>query len=216
MNWSLYLNFFAAMIAIINPIGIWPVWSELTNDVMRTKVRRQIAYLVVLTSFAILTVFMVSGTYLLNFFSIDIPVFKIAGGILLLFTGISMMEGTATQLNHRDEKGETNIDLAKQRFRKIIIPMTIPLLAGPGSITTVILFGTVANSGIDFLALAIIIFLTLLLLWLIFQSSYFLEKKVDPMVFSLLTRVLGIIVAAIAIQFVVDGLSEVFPAWVNQ
>lgn len=215
MEWNLYLNFFAAMFAIINPIGIWPLWSEMTDDVKSKKVRRGIALLIILSSLLILLVFFFSGTYLLNFFNIDLPVFRIAGGVLLLLTGISMIEGSATKLAERDEQGVDELDLAKQRFRKIVVPLLIPSLAGPGSITTVVLFGAYAETWMDYLVLSGIIVITFFVLLLVFESSYFLEKKVDHVVFNVFTRVFGIIVTAIAVQFMVEGLGQVFPAWVN-
>jgi multiple antibiotic resistance protein len=215
MDWNLYLNFFAAMFAIINPIGIWPLWSEMTGDVQRKKVRRDIALLIIFSSLLILLAFFFSGRYLLNFFDIDLPVFRIAGGILLLLTGISMIEGSATKLTERDEQGENELDLAKQRFRKIVVPLLIPALAGPGSITTVILYGVYASTWQDYLVLSGIIIITFFVLFIVFEGSYFLEKRVDHIVFNVFTRVFGIIVTAIAVQFMVEGLGQVFPAWVD-
>lgn len=215
MDWNLYLNFLGAMLAIINPIGIWTIWSELTEDVQVRKVRGNIALLIVFSSMLILLVFFFSGRYLLEFFSIDLSVFRIAGGILLLLTGISMVEGTATKLTERDERGGSEMDMAKMRFKKIVVPLLVPALAGPGSITTVILFGIYASTWQDYLALSVIIVLTILMLLIIFMNSYFLEKKVDQVVFSVFTKVFGIIVAAIALQFIVEGLGQVFPGWLE-
>ena len=210
MNCDCYLNFLAAMLAIVNPIGIWPVWSELTNDEVST-IRNWVAFLLLFSAAIILSIFLVSGKFLLQFFSINIHVFKIAGGILLLYTGISMVQGTASQLTDRSEDGETNLSMAKQRFRKIFVPLGIPALAGPGSITTVVLFGTKASSGIDYISLIAVIVIAFLILFLVFLASPFFEKKVDDIVFTVFTRVFGIIVTAIAIQFIVEGLGELFP-----
>ena len=214
MKWNLYLNFLAAMLSIINPIGILPLWTELTGD--RTKnIRKQIAFLVTGISLIIALVFLITGKYVLNFFSIDIPVFRIAGGILLLFTGISMMKGSATKLQDREEDGESDYQLAKKRFRKIFVPMAIPTLAGPGTITTVILFGSSAESFVDYLILSAIVILTLFILYLMFRNSSLIEAKVDKMIFIIFTRIFGIIVTAIALQFMLEGLAEVFPNWVE-
>lgn len=213
MNWDLYVNFFIAMVAIVNPLGIWPTWSELTNDASPT-VRKRISFLVLGTTFLILVVFLLSGKYLLLFFSIDLDVFKIAGGILLLFTGLSMIDGKAALLKSRKEKGDSN-SLAKQRFRKILVPIGIPMIAGPGSITTVLLYGSISGSAIDFAFLSLVVLISFLFLLFIFLMSSFIERKIDKMVFSVFTRVFGIIVVAIAIQFMVEGLGEVFPAWME-
>ena len=210
MNWNFYLNFLAAMLAIVNPIGIWPIWSELTND-EASKIRKRVALMVIFTAYFILVIFLIGGKYLLQLFSIDLQVLKVAGGILLLYVGISMVRGSATQVRKSHIEGETTKALAKQRFREIIVPIGIPALAGPGSITTVIIFGNQAQSAIDYLFLSIVILIAFLALLLVFLSSSYLEKNVDDIVFTIFTRTFGIIVTAIAIQFIVEGLGEIFP-----
>lgn len=202
------------MVAIINPLGIWPMWSELTNDAS-PRVRKRIAFLITGTTYIILIFFLIVGKYMLKFFAIDMEVFKIAGGILLLFTGLSMLQGDATQLKDRMEKGDTDFSLAKQRFRKILVPIGIPMLAGPGSITTVILYGSLSGSFMDYASMSIIVMLSFAVLLVLFLKSSFLEKNVDNIVFVVFTRIFGIIVTAIAVQFMVEGLGEVFPSWME-
>lgn len=213
MNWDLYINFLIAMIAIVNPLGIWPIWSELTNDAS-TKVRNRIALLILGTTSIILIIFLVTGKYLLLFFAIDLDVFKIAGGVLLLFAGLSMVQGKASLLADRKEVGDTD-SIAKQRFRKIFVPIGIPMIAGPGSITTVLLYGSISGSVMDFVSLSIVVLISFILLLVLFLKSSLIEKYVDEIIFSVFTRVFGIIVVAIAIQFMVEGLGEVFPAWME-
>lgn len=210
MNTHLYLNFLAAMMAIVNPIGIWPIWSQLTND-QASAIRNRVAFLVVLTSYVILLLFLFSGRYILEFFSIDLQIFKVAGGILLLNTGISMVRGTASQLTDRKEDGTSNMSIAKQRFKKIVVPIGIPALAGPGSITTVIVFGTKASTTMDFIILPAVVFVSFLALFVVFLNSLYLERKVDDIVFTIFTRIFGIMVTAIALQFMLEGLGQVFP-----
>mgnify|MGYP001075425539 CR=1 FL=1 len=214
MKWDLYLNFLAAMLSIVNPIGIVPIWSSLTGDKSR-QVRSRVALMVTVTSLVILLVFLVSGKFLLQFFSIDLQVFKIAGGILLLIVGISMINGSATQLSDKEEDGQTNLQVAKSRFRKIMVPMAIPTLAGPGSITTVILFGSSATGLMDYVILFLVLIISLGTLLAVFSYSDKLEHKIDSIYFDVFTRLFGIIVAAIGVQFMVEGLGEVFPAWME-
>ena len=214
MNTHLYLNFLAAMMAIVNPIGIWPVWSQLTND-QASAIRNRVAFLVVLTSYVILLIFLFSGRYILEFFSIDLEIFKVAGGALLLNTGISMVRGTASQLTDRKENGTTNMSIAKQRFKKIVVPIGIPALAGPGSITTVIVFGTKATTTLDLVLLPAIVFIAFLALFIVFLNSLYLERRVDDIVFTIFTRIFGIMVTAIAFQFMLEGLVQVFPGLVG-
>jgi len=214
MSWDLYLNFLAAMFAIANPLGILPIWSELTGD-KDTKIRRKIAFLITSTSLFILLLFLYAGEPILIFFSIDLSVFKIGGGVLILFAGISMVQGNATKIDNREEKGETSLEIAKQRFRKILVPLAIPALAGPGSITTVILYGTKIEGPTDFLALGLIVLSVMITLFLMFSFAAPVEGRVDNMIFNVITRLFGIMVTAIAIQFMVEGLGDVFPSWLE-
>lgn len=209
------MNFLIAMLAIINPVAIVPLWSELTSDVKK-NVRLRLATMLIILSFLSLIVFLLGGKYILKFFSIDLMVFKVAGGILLLITGIKMLEGSSTKIDNTDDGDGTPLQVAKIRFRKILVPMAIPVLVGPGSITTVILFGAGVSNIIDYSMLSLILAVTLLALFIIMTSSIWFEKKIDPIVFTAITRLFGIIVTAIAVQFMLEGLSEVFPNWVNQ
>lgn len=214
INWSLSLNFLAAILAIVNPVGLIPIWQELTADAI-PKVRQKIALLATSVSVVILLVFLNAGTFLLNFFNVDLAVFKVAGGILLLLTAISMINGKATTLEQRDEKANTNFELAKQRFKKIMVPLAVPMLCGPGSITTVLLYGARADSLWDYPVLSIILVINFAALCIILSLSYKIEAKVNDLFFVAFTRIFGIMVAAIAIQFIVEGLGEIFPAWLQ-
>jgi multiple antibiotic resistance protein len=214
MNWNLILNFLIAMLAIVNPLGLVPIWSELMSDTSQ-KVKLQVALLTTLTATAVLLVFLNVSQYVLGFFSIDIPVFKVAGGLLLFNTALSMVKGQATKLEERDEQGDTWFQISKQRFRKVIVPMVVPMLAGPGSITTVILYGSRAEGLMDYVGVSIVLVFTMFLLFAVFAYSHYIEKSTDELVFTVFTRILGILVAAIAMQFVLEGLGEVFPNWLE-
>lgn len=214
MNWDLYTNFLIAILAIINPLAILPIWSELTSDESHS-VRLRVASLLIVFSIIALTSFLVAGKYILEFFAIDLMVFKVAGGVLLMTTGIKMIEGTNIKLPEKEEVEGTPFQLAKLRFRKIIVPMGIPILVGPGSITTVFLFGVGVESWIDFGGLSAILIICLVALFFVFTSSYWIERKIDPIVFTAITRLFGIIVTAIAFQFILEGLGEIFPTWVD-
>lgn len=210
MNWDLIVNFIIAMIAILNPMGIIPVWTELTSDKSHA-IRIRIAFLTTLTAAIILITFLISGESLLRLFHIDLPAFRVAGGALLFITGLKMIEGQATRLDQREEEGENPLFVAKQRFRKIIVPLTVPMLAGPGSITTVIMYGTRAQGVADYAGLSVIVLLTLVILFSFFSTADYLERRLDSMVFTVFTRIFGLIIAAIAAQFVLEALGEVYP-----
>ena len=214
MSNDFLMNFTSAIVAIINPIGLIPLWKELLGDTDRS-VRIRVAFMVIGSSMVLLLIFLNFGHHLLQFFQLDLEVFKVAGGILLLFTGISMVDGKVSRLTSRDEKGETSLQIAKQRFRKVLVPLTIPMLAGPGSITTVIIYGGRSQSIMQSAELSLVLLAVLLVLLLILCYSHFIEKKLDDLIFAVITRIFGVIVVAIALQFMLEGLAEIFPAWVD-
>ncbi|MGK7389502.1 MAG: MarC family protein [Candidatus Cyclobacteriaceae bacterium M2_1C_046] len=213
MNWQLYLNFILALLALINPITRLPLWKEMTGDTER-KARKQIAVYVVFTALLILLIFLFTGHYILSFFGVDLSVFKFGGGILLLISGIAMVNGSMTKLENRKEEGDLK-QKAKKRFNKVVVPLAFPLLAGPGAITTVIIYGSKAEGWIDYTMLSAVVVITLLIILIFFFTSNIAERKVDDTVFSVLIRVFGILVVAIGSQFIVEGLGEVFPAWLE-
>ncbi|MFW5793342.1 MAG: MarC family protein [Bacteroidota bacterium] len=209
MNWNLYLNFLAAMMAIMNPLGLIPLWSELTNDLTKSG-RRELARLLIATAAIILVTFMIFGKTILTFFSIELPVFQMAGGILLLFTGLSMVNGKIFQIESRKLEAKDPHQLVRTRFREILVPLAIPMMSGPGSITTVLLFGNRLSSPLDYFVLSLILLVILAIVLFVFVFSVKIEKLIDPIFFNVLTRLFGIIVVAISLQFIVEGIIKVF------
>ena len=214
MKWDLVINFSLAMFAILNPIGKIPIWEELTGD-KSSSVRNRIALLVTASAALVLITFLFGGKFILNVFKIDLASFQIAGGIFLLLTGISMVNGKAVRLEHRDETGDTSFQVAKKRFRRVAMPLMVPILAGPGSITTVMIYSFRAKELLDYLGLAAVLLATMVIIFLVFFISPKFEHKVDRLAFTVATRMFGLILAAIAVQFMVEGLAQVFPNWLN-
>ena len=125
-----------------------------------------------------------------------------------------MVNGSMARLEDREEGGN-DIEKAKKRFNKVVVPLAFPLLAGPGAITTVILYGSKADGIIDYAMLSAVVVFTMLIILVFFFISKVAEKKVDDLVYSVFIRVFGILVVAIGSQFLVEGLGAVFPAWLE-
>jgi len=215
MDWALASSFAIAALAIVNPVGKVPIWTELTAD-RRPAVRRRIAVFAVLTATIVSGLFLVAGDHILQVFDIDLASFRIAGGIFLLLTGIAMLQGTAVDLDDRSEDRQSDGDdprfEARTRFRKIMVPLTIPVLAGPGTITTMVIFGIKAGGMLDYAVLGAILVLIYGLNLAVLFAAPSVETRVDPLVFEAFTRLFGLVIAALAVQFMVEGLGEVFPA----
>ncbi len=214
MDWNLYLNFTVAMLAIVNPLGLIPLWSELTSDMDRPS-RRKLADWIIITSLIILLIFLMFGEQILSLFSIDLSVFQIAGGILLLSTGLSMVNGKVFRIENHRQHTEDPYQLVKTRFRDILVPLAIPMLSGPGSLTTVVLYGHRIEGTLDYFVISGVLTAIMVLLLLVFYFSEKIERSTDPIIFNILTRLFGILVVAVSIQFMVEGLGGVFPNWLE-
>ena len=123
-----------------------------------------------------------------------------------------MLDGKITKIKVQKEDGESSNELAKQRFQKILVPLGIPMVAGPGSITTVLIYGTKAQSLPDYLALSGILLLTIAVLFFFFYLSEWFAAKTDKLIFTVFTRIFGLIIAAIAISFIFEALKKAFPS----
>lgn len=213
---SLALNFLIAILAIANPLVKVPLWIEgSVQDVH--QVRWRLAVLVTTVGGGILLLFLWLGGPILRLFSIDLASFRIAGGLVILLIGIDMLRGQAVNVeeDRSDEGPRSPLSQAKTRFSQVIVPLVLPMIAGPGSMTTVIIYGTQASSLAEYAVLSGILVGVLLLILATLLGSYRLHALIGTMGMRLLTRVFGLIVMAIAVQFILEGLGDVFPQWIT-
>jgi multiple antibiotic resistance protein len=215
INWSLLTNFFIGLLAIVNPIGKIPIWMQAREGVGRVT-NRWLAAMVVLVGGVVLLLFLIAGNYILMAFGIDVPSFRIGGGVVIMVVGIQMLRGNAINLdNSDDDDGQDPVHAARTRFKKVVIPMAVPLIAGPGSITTALLYGLRADSLVDHLAMTAILVGIMVIVYFILTSGAHLGKWVGRLPFIVITRIFGLIVVAVAAQLMVVGLGEAFPAWLD-
>ncbi|MCB1794976.1 MAG: MarC family protein, partial [Candidatus Competibacteraceae bacterium] len=170
--------------------------------------------LVSLTVMGLMLLFLLTGPALLNFFGISIDSFRMAGGILLLLIGIHIVTADATQGSHNLglEATRSDLDQAKSVYRQIVIPFALPLLVGPGVIANLILYANEAEkikSPTLSLGLIAITVAIAVLLFVILMSGRFLQRFLGDVGLGIVTRILGLLVAAIGMQFLVTGTSNV-------
>ena len=148
IDFPLILNFFIAVVAILNPIGNVPVFLEHVNQ-DSTDVQKNIAKLLALSIFIICTFFFFIGQPFLSLFGISIPAFRIAGGILIMTIGFRMLHGKPKFENEGLETNASSVSAFKQateRLSSLIVPLAMPIFAGPGAIATVILYAQKPNN----------------------------------------------------------------------
>lgn len=215
MNTNLTVHFLIAMLAIVNPVGKIPVWLDASRDQPRAA-RWRLAVLVSLTGGGLLVGSLWAGTHVLEWFSIDLASFRVGGGIFLLLTGLSMLRGEITSLKTDGEPaGDTPMRQAEARFNRIVIPMAVPLIAGPGSISTAIIYADQAGSWMQLLSMTGILVAVVGVTFGSLLVAPAADRVVGKTGLDVITRLFGLLLVAIAVQMMVTGLAELFPNWVE-
>lgn len=188
---------FVTMFVVIDPMGMAPLFVALTQGMTRAR-RRAIAVRSCVTGFLVLLAFAAFGEKLLGFVGISMPAFRVAGGILLFITALDMLFERRTK--RREDTSEDHGDDPS------IFPLAIPLIAGPGAIASVILL-TGQKPGLAGLGIvAGITLAVLLVVFALFLASGLLERALGKTGITVVTRLLGMLLAALSVQFVLDGL----------
>lgn len=201
---SFAVTTFVAIFAIVNPLGAMTFFVVLTRAYPK-DLKKRVIQKAVLAATITLLVFAFLGNYIFAAFSTTIHSFRIAGGLLLFSIAYSMMQGerSRTQLTPQDRQE------ALEREAVGIVPIGIPMLAGPGAITTVMVLMAAASSPVDMAAVAIIIasiLVTIGVTWLLLTESDRVFRRIGRMGAYAISRIMGLILAAIAVQFVILGI----------
>ncbi|WP_348646236.1 MarC family protein [Aliiroseovarius sp. F20344] len=201
MEFELFIPSFVTLFVVMDPIGIAPLFMALTRG-MSTAKRRGVAIRACAIAGVLLTLFAFLGEGVLNFLGISMPAFRIAGGILLLLTALDMLFERRTQ-RRKDQSEEADSDDDPSVF-----PLAMPLIAGPGAIATVILLAG-QGDGIAGIGLALVVMsLVLLIAFVLFNAAPLLERLLRETGIKVVTRLLGMLLAALAVQFVLEGLRD--------
>ena len=207
---DLSVNFFVALFALIDPIGNVPVFAAATVGATPAG-RRRLAIYIALFSLVFLTLIYVSGLSLLRFFGISLSAFRIAGGILLFLLGLDMARNdfTARFTDLANDEGPISTGAyAKQRFERLIVPFAMPLLIGPGAISTVVIYASeakpygVAGLGAGFGVIALVSGLIVPFFW----TTSLVSRLLGRIGMTIVVRVLGLILCAMAVQFIIAGV----------
>ena len=210
---SILSTFAATLFALLNPLGMLPVFIGYTSG-SSAGVQRWLALFVSLTVLGLMLLFLFTGHAILDFFGITLDSFRLAGGILLLLIGIQIVTGDPAKAA-RDlvvQATDSTLSEAKSVYRQIVVPFAMPLLVGPGVIANLILYATEARTAqSDTLALGLV-GVTIgisVLTFVVLLSGRYLRHLVGDVGLSIVTRILGLLVASIGMQFIVTGLSNV-------
>jgi len=195
---------FTSLFALVNPVGFAPMFISLV-DGMDNNEKKQTANKGILTAGLTLTIFLFIGEFIFQFFGITIAAFKIAGGILFMRSSFNLIEvkKSRTRTTPAEEKSAYNKeDIA-------YTPIGIPLIAGPGAITSIMVLST-SYPNIQYkIALFIVIILTMIISLIILRMSSKITQKIGTTGLRIIQRIMGIILLTISVQFIIDGIKPI-------
>lgn len=205
-EWTELLKMTIALLAIVDPFGVIPVFVSAMGGISDAE-RARAARTVALTVFTVLAVAALAGDRVLGFFGISLAAFMVGGGILLLLHAISMLQVQGTRLRQTPEEAIE----ASEKHAMGVVPIGIPLLAGPGAISSVIIY---ANQGSGtwgaYLPLAPILVVAIIV-WLAFRGSAAIAGRLGVTGLNIVTRLMGLLLAAMAVEITARGLLRLFP-----
>ncbi|BCJ43023.1 UPF0056 membrane protein [Actinoplanes ianthinogenes] len=194
MNLKLFGEFFVTLLVIVDPPGMVPVFLALTGA-LPAKARNRAGTQAVLLALGVIVGFAVAGQTLLDYLHVQLPALQAAGGLLLVLVALQLLTGKTDE--PEEQGGTSNVAL---------VPLGTPLLAGPGAIVATMLFVQRAESLDEYLVLAAAILAVMATVWLVLRFSGLIVKLLRPAGIEVLTRIAGLLLAAIAVQLIADAI----------
>lgn len=204
--WSEYTRFFTALFVILDPFAAIPIFLSLTHH-YSVHERNRAINMAAITVLLVLTASALFGDTILTGLGTSLPSFRVGGGIVLLIMALAMLRSDTGKIL----SAEQATLVSDMRENIAIVPIAIPLLAGPGSISTVIIQVHRPGPELHLLWVSLVICLMCLSLWLILRLATPIGRALGPMGLNILNRLLGLILCAIAVEIMANGLRDLFP-----
>ena len=205
-NWYAWLNMLVGLIVIVNPLlGVSSITTLASDET--SEQRRATARMAALTVGVVMSISAIAGEAVLALFGIGIPEFHVGGGILLLLIAVSMLNARMSGVRHTAAESEE----AQMREQVGVVPIGIPLLAGPGAISTAILYAHKGKEWLDMIVLLGEIWLVAALVWVALLLGDRLMTILGQTGMNIASRIMGLLLAAIAVGFVTQGLKVLLP-----
>ncbi|HIP30435.1 MAG TPA: MarC family protein [Sulfurospirillum arcachonense] len=206
---NLLMQHTITMMAIVDPIGVSAVMLSLLPSTATKEDVNKIAYKSTMTIIVAFFVVLFTGNILLKIFGIELDSIKVMGGIVLLLTGLKMVSGAIEGKNQtKEERAE-----AKTHEDFSVIPLAIPITFGPGIFATVVILKGHSHSFMDMLALSLAFLLVALAVYLSFKNSIYIKKYLGITGQKIISRLMGLIVGAIAVQFILSGSASLLKTY---
>jgi multiple antibiotic resistance protein len=204
--WTEYTRFFTALLVILDPFAAIPIFLSLTHSYTPEERNRSVS-LAAITVALVLCLSAIFGEAMLTALGTSLPSFRVGGGIVLMLMALTMLRAQPDQMRTTSaEKAE-----AQNRENIAIVPIAIPLLAGPGSISTVIIQMHRPGAEYHLLWVIAVILILTLLLWAVLRLAVPIGRVLGPIGLNIMNRLFGLILTAIAVEIMANGLRGLFP-----
>jgi multiple antibiotic resistance protein len=196
------------LLAIVNPIGVVPFFIHFTQSFDHQQ-RATTARVAAFTAFLVITISALFGLQVLEFFGISLASFQVGGGLLLIISAMHMLQ--AEQAESKGQDVNEGANRASTGASIAVVPLTIPLLTGPAAISTVVIYAEKAKSVLALGTLVAYGVVIALATWLVLSAAERIGKILGQTGINIMTRLMGLILAAIAVEVMSDGLTKLFP-----
>jgi len=207
LSFAAYVKIFVAMIVIVNPLGIMPVFVAMTASQSDAQ-RNTIARVAAITVMATLVISALLGERVLEVFGISLASFKVGGGILILLNAIAMMQAMPA----RDKQTPEEAREAEDKASIAVVPLGIPLLAGPGAMSTIIIYASERKLVWHLLAVCAAAIGAAAITWIAMRIAIRIGRRLSTTAVNVSTRIMGLLLAAFAVEIFASGIVELIPA----
>ncbi len=206
MDVTVYIKFFLGLVAIINPVGLLPVFVGLTSHQTEAE-RNHTGKIANLAVVIILLVTIVAGQHILNMFSISLSAFRIAGGTLIAIIAMSMLQGKLGEVKRNQEEDRESSAMESVA----VVPLALPLMAGPGAISSVIVFAAEHNTLVDLVGMFVTVLAFGALSFGLFRMASVIYRVLGKTGINVITRLMGLLMLSIGIEVMAAGFKGLFP-----
>ena len=210
LSLAAYIKIFVAMMVIVNPLGIMPVFVAMTASQGDSQ-RKTIARIAAITVAATLLISALLGERVLAVFGISLASFKVGGAILILLNAVAMMQAMPA----RDKQTPEEAREAEDKASIAVVPLGIPLLAGPGAMSTIIIYASEKKAVWHLLAVCVAAVCVALVTWLALRVATRIGRRMGTTMVNVATRIMGLLLAALAVEIFAGGIVELIPALGN-
>lgn len=213
MDTAFAAKFFGALFAIMNPFINLPIFLALTTGKTVAQ-QRSMAVMILIYTTVMCIIISAAGNGIIGFFGVTIDSFRVAGGLVLLGIALSMLNGqpiTAHERGTHEKKAEDGADGMRDDDNIVFYPMTFPMIVGPGTIATLILYSAQARTPAQYVSFGVVLTAILLALFIVLFFAASIGKLLSARMRVIMTRLMGMILAAIAVEMILDGAKAMLP-----